>query len=380
MRRGHPTPNTIFGIHGRRSCSATSPSRRASRRPSTSRRTPPRLLVTTVREMTVGELQEEFLKGSWTSTMNAYMGVASRKTGALFEWAGAVLSELSRSRTSRPIRRAWPARPASSCRSSTTSTITRLPERVSGKDEAPGPHEPPAHLALHLRAGWPRGPRGVPRPLERRPTPPGDRRASSRSAATSSAPRDKGRELVDSMPAMVRKLPCKAEAAELAFFVETHGQEGILICRTRRCSRKRGRAGTYALDEAEAAKADPADAREPPRRAPRDGRDRGTRGLGRRRLPCRPQRGNHETCPVREVPGREVRRGALRDALREGVHAEPDGRGRRARGHRRRRRDEPDREAQGEVRGPDRQDGGGGEVVSGAGSRKRASSSSRTRP
>jgi geranylgeranyl pyrophosphate synthase len=32
--------------------------------------------------------------------------------------------------------------------------------------------------------------------------------------------RDKGREIIDSMLAMIEKLPCKAEAAELAFFVQ----------------------------------------------------------------------------------------------------------------------------------------------------------------
>jgi len=32
--------------------------------------------------------------------------------------------------------------------------------------------------------------------------------------------REKGREITDSMLAMIKKLPCKAEATELAFFVE----------------------------------------------------------------------------------------------------------------------------------------------------------------
>ena len=32
--------------------------------------------------------------------------------------------------------------------------------------------------------------------------------------------REKGREIVDSMLAMIKKLPCKAEATELGFFVE----------------------------------------------------------------------------------------------------------------------------------------------------------------
>jgi geranylgeranyl pyrophosphate synthase len=45
--------------------------------------------------MAVGELQEEFLKGSIEVGLESYLGIISRKTGALFEWAGATLSELS---------------------------------------------------------------------------------------------------------------------------------------------------------------------------------------------------------------------------------------------------------------------------------------------
>ena len=63
LRRGHPTPNKIFGTtiglllgdlafaQGLEEAIDISPNA-------------PKLLVTTVREMTVGELQEEFLKGS----------------------------------------------------------------------------------------------------------------------------------------------------------------------------------------------------------------------------------------------------------------------------------------------------------------------------
>ncbi len=52
-------------------------------------------LVAAVREMTIGELQEEFLKGSCDVSLEAYLGVVSRKTGALFEWCGRTLSDLS---------------------------------------------------------------------------------------------------------------------------------------------------------------------------------------------------------------------------------------------------------------------------------------------
>ena len=45
--------------------------------------------------MAIGELQEEFLKGSVEVTVEAYLGVISRKTGALVAWCGATLSELS---------------------------------------------------------------------------------------------------------------------------------------------------------------------------------------------------------------------------------------------------------------------------------------------
>lgn len=54
-----------------------------------------RLLTAAVQEMTVGELQEEFLKGSPDVSLEGYFGVAARKTGALFDWAGRALSAQS---------------------------------------------------------------------------------------------------------------------------------------------------------------------------------------------------------------------------------------------------------------------------------------------
>lgn len=54
-----------------------------------------RSLSKAVHEMTVGELQEEFLCGSLNVSVEGYYGVAARKTGALFAWGGEVLSARS---------------------------------------------------------------------------------------------------------------------------------------------------------------------------------------------------------------------------------------------------------------------------------------------
>lgn len=95
LRRGHSTPNDALGenvalllgdlafAQGLEEVMDLTP--QAGRR-----------LVSTAREMAVGELQEEFLKGSTQVTVEAYLGIISRKTGVLFEWCGATLSELSR--------------------------------------------------------------------------------------------------------------------------------------------------------------------------------------------------------------------------------------------------------------------------------------------
>src|SRR5262249_54849304 len=96
----------------------------------------PQLLVTTVREMTVGELQEEFLKGSIDISVDAYLGIAARKTGALFEWAGSVLSELS------PFPHADADPPRLACAAGILLQIVddihdyTLPDSVTGKEQA----------------------------------------------------------------------------------------------------------------------------------------------------------------------------------------------------------------------------------------------------
>jgi octaprenyl-diphosphate synthase len=219
LRRGHATPNKIFGTttglllgdlafaQGLEEAIDISPHA-------------PQLLVTTVREMTVGELQEEFLKGSIEVTVDAYMGVASRKTGALFEWAGSVLSELS----SFPHEQSDPPRLA--CAAGILLQIVddihdyTLTQRISGKDAGQDlanrkltlpciyaiqdPETRPEFLAL-----W----------NEDKPDAAKIAELLKRRGHIQQA-RDKGREIVNSMLAMIEKLPYRAEANELAFFVQ----------------------------------------------------------------------------------------------------------------------------------------------------------------
>ncbi|MFH2201625.1 MAG: polyprenyl synthetase family protein [Elusimicrobiota bacterium] len=94
LRRGVPTPNARFGdrtgillgdlafTEGMAEAAAVSPQAVAE-------------LVRAVREMTVGELQEEYLCGSLNVSLEGYYGVAVRKTAALFDWAGRALSGCS---------------------------------------------------------------------------------------------------------------------------------------------------------------------------------------------------------------------------------------------------------------------------------------------
>lgn len=219
LRRGHPTPNKIFGTtvglllgdlafsQGLEEAIDISPNA-------------PKLLVTTVREMTVGELQEEFLKGSVTVTVEAYMGVASRKTGALFEWGGAVLSELS------PFPHEQSDPPRLACAAGILLQIVddihdyTLTERVSGKDEG----QDLANRKLTLPcifAIQDQVTRGEFLALWNESKPDAAKIAKLlKDRGHIQQTRDKGREIVDSMLAMIEKLPCKAEAKELAFFVQ----------------------------------------------------------------------------------------------------------------------------------------------------------------
>jgi geranylgeranyl pyrophosphate synthase len=219
LRRGHPTPNKIFGTtiglllgdlafaQGLEEAVDISPSA-------------PRLLVTTVREMTVGELQEEFLKGSLEVDEKAYMGVASRKTGALFEWAGAVLSELSPF----PHEQADPPRLA--CAAGILLQIVddihdyTLSEGVSGKDEAQDLQNRKLTLPC-IYALSDASSREEFLGLWDAPAPDAARiGVFLKERGHLKKTRETGRQLVDSMLAMIRKLPCQAEAKELAFFVE----------------------------------------------------------------------------------------------------------------------------------------------------------------
>lgn len=102
MRRGVPTPNARFGdrtgillgdlafTEGMAEAVAVSPKAVAD-------------LVASVGEMTVGEIQEEYLCGSLNVSCEGYYGVAVRKTAALFDWAGRVLSDQSPLEHSREI-------------------------------------------------------------------------------------------------------------------------------------------------------------------------------------------------------------------------------------------------------------------------------------
>ncbi len=215
-RRGVPTPNAVYGTtvalllgdlafsQGLEEAVDISPSA-------------PRLLVTAVREMTVGELQEEFLKGSTDISIEAYMGVAARKTGALFEWSGSVLSELS------PFPHEDSDPPRLACAAGILLQIVddihdyTLSENVTGKPQAQDMINRrltlPCILALHspkraqfLELWEKNDAQGISTFLN--------------DSGFIKETRKKGRELVDSMLSLCTKLPCKAEAKELSNFVE----------------------------------------------------------------------------------------------------------------------------------------------------------------
>jgi geranylgeranyl pyrophosphate synthase len=216
VRRGAATPNKVFGTtvglllgdlafsQGLEEAIDISPSA-------------PQLLVTTVREMTVGELQEEFLKGSVDITVEAYLGIAARKTGALFEWAGSVLSELS------PLPHADSDPPRLACAAGILLQIVddihdyTLPANVTGKEQATDLRNRkltlPAILALQgpsrseFLSLWERGEAG---PIA----------DFLKAQGCIEGARAKGRELVESMLALSRRLPCRAEAAELTLFIQ----------------------------------------------------------------------------------------------------------------------------------------------------------------
>lgn len=217
VRRGQATPNKVFGTtvglllgdlafsQGLEEAIDISPN--ASR-----------FLVTTVREMTVGELQEEFLKGSTEVSIDAYMGIAARKTGALFEWAGNVLSELSPF----PHEQADPPRLA--CAAGILLQIVddihdyTQPASVTGKDQGKDlanrkltlpcilALQNPAHRCAFL-ALWEKADAGLIKDF-------------LVYNGYVEAARNRGRELVASMLKWCDSLPCKSEAVELKLFIE----------------------------------------------------------------------------------------------------------------------------------------------------------------
>ena len=94
LRRGHPTPNAQFGTSAAILLGDLAFTE-ALDEVFTISPEAARGISDAVREMTIGELQEEFLKGSLKVSIESYMGVAARKTGALFEWCGQAMSHLS---------------------------------------------------------------------------------------------------------------------------------------------------------------------------------------------------------------------------------------------------------------------------------------------
>lgn len=215
-RRGVPTPNAVYGTtvalllgdlafsQGLEEAVDISPSA-------------PRLLVTTVREMTVGELQEEFLKGSTNLSVDAYMGVAARKTGALFEWAGSVLSELS------PFPHENSDPPRLACAAGILLQIVddihdyTLPENVTGKPQAQDLINRRLTLPGIIALQSPKRDQFLALWTEADPKKIAD---FLNKEGFIKATRVKGRELVDSMLALCAKLPCKPEAKELSLFIE----------------------------------------------------------------------------------------------------------------------------------------------------------------
>ncbi len=222
LRRGRPTPNGVFGTNvalllgdlafsqGLEEAVDISPSAA-------------RYLVTTVREMTIGELQEEFSKGSIDLSVDAYLGIASRKTGALFEWSGSVLSELSPF----PHSLADPPRLASGAGILLQIVDDihdyTLAEDVSGKDRAKDLAGRrltlPAILAL-------RDPDVKKRFLTIWDSFGKDDAAASKlaelldSCGAVEESREQGREIVRSMLKLCSGLPCRPEGEELAHFIE----------------------------------------------------------------------------------------------------------------------------------------------------------------
>jgi len=222
LRRGLPTPNGLFGptaavllgdlAFAEGMDEASELSTWAARR-----------LVSTAREMTSGELQEEFLRGSLNVSVEGYLGLAARKTGALFEWAGAALSEAS----PRPHRKDDPPR-IGRCAGIVLQIVDDIHDftldretagKEPGQDFMLGKLTIPSILALDdesLRPRflelWNRSPRDSAAVAELV--------ALLRGGGCFESAREKARESLDCALPLVADLPVKEEAQRLARFLE----------------------------------------------------------------------------------------------------------------------------------------------------------------
>ncbi|MFA6316897.1 MAG: polyprenyl synthetase family protein [Elusimicrobiota bacterium] len=94
LRRGRPTPNKAYGSSVALLLGDIAFTQALEEALDLGPKAVERL-VSAAREMAIGELQEEFLRGSVEVTLASYMGIAARKTGALFEWGALALSDAS---------------------------------------------------------------------------------------------------------------------------------------------------------------------------------------------------------------------------------------------------------------------------------------------
>jgi len=222
LRRGRLTPNDAFGVNVALLLGdlafAQGLEEVVDLGPGAARR-----LISTAREMAVGELQEEFLKGSVNITTEAYLGIISRKTGALFEWCGATLAELS----ALPHAEADPPRLGSAAgmllqivddvHDYTLGAAASGKER--GKDFSERRLTLPAILALNDPAGRPE----FLRLWNAQPTDPEQVQRVARflqSAGYLQAAREKGRELARSVRVWAAALPVAEYGREFCSYID----------------------------------------------------------------------------------------------------------------------------------------------------------------
>jgi len=221
-RRGAPTPNALFGrttgiLMGDLAFTEGLSEAMDLGRPSVE------ALVRAVREMTVGEIQEEFLQGSLNVSVEGYYGVAARKTGALFEWVGEALSLAA----TLPHRRSDPGRLGVGAGillqivdDIHDFTLSKdVAGKEPGRDYFNGRLTLPGILAMDDEATraefmrlWAAKPKGEPEFKKML--------CLLESAGQLEAAREKARELMKSLLPLVDALPEKARAAELRMFME----------------------------------------------------------------------------------------------------------------------------------------------------------------